>query len=74
LFFLKETSNQGAKCSLIINLIYEEDLTAEPVHLIMVVAKDSKLVYDTEPGEVNNLESAKWKVSNNGMALAIIYR
>jgi hypothetical protein len=27
----------------------------------MVVAKDSKLVYDTEPGEVNNLESAKWK-------------
>ncbi|CAF1510497.1 unnamed protein product [Rotaria sordida] len=27
----------------------------------MVVAKDSQLVYDTEPGEVNNLESAKWK-------------
>ncbi|CAF1351543.1 unnamed protein product [Adineta steineri] len=42
-------------------LIYEEDLTVEPVHLVMVVAKDSKLVYDAEPGEVNNLESAKWK-------------
>ncbi|CAF1393687.1 unnamed protein product [Rotaria sp. Silwood1] len=56
-----ETINQGAKCSLTINLVYEEDLTVEPVHLVMVVANDSKLVYDTEPGEVNNLESAKWK-------------
>ncbi|CAF3877358.1 unnamed protein product [Rotaria sordida] len=60
-FFFKETLNQGAKCSLTINLVYKEDLTVEPVHLVMVVAKDSQLVYDTEPGEVNNLESAKWK-------------
>ncbi|CAF1285396.1 unnamed protein product [Adineta steineri] len=56
-----EPLNQGAKCSLTINLVYEEDLPVEPVHLVMVVAKDSKLVYDAEPGEVNNLESAKWK-------------
>ena len=39
-------------------LYYEKDLTAEPIHLVVVAGSDSELVYDVEPGEVNDYDSA----------------
>lgn len=43
---------------LTMNLEYIEDLTAEPLHLVIVASKNSKMVYDAEPGEINNINSA----------------